>query len=151
MMPAPNQEEAKKLSIVALMMDEYTRDENAHYIHVVQEQADRIRRDEDTFFRMADEILRLTDLVNARNRHIGAMTEAMQYQASMTESYRVANETMAQLIERRDSEGVVFAGDQYGVRHPVRLMTDEELEGETTEEEDMEDEELDEIIAHMDV
>lgn len=80
------------------------------------------------------------------------MTEAMQFQAHTIGSYRLANDTLIRLVQGRD-ETVVYATDEHGVRHPVRLLADEAMEeGETTEEEDeFDDEELDEIIRQVDL
>jgi len=161
-MTKTSEQDRNKLSLVASLMDVWTREDNQAYI-------EEAKRKEDMFFRMADEIVRLTDMINGRNQHIATLVGEMNTMGHTIESYQLASETMQRTIilnnqhmnvtipERRYEHD--FAVDNLGVTHVVirergeenRWSTDEELEDSELDGEGLNDEEMDEIVANMDV
>lgn len=167
-MPMPITEtEASKLAIVATMMDQFVREENEAYI-------EEAKKKEEVFFKMADEIVRLQDLVRNRNEFIAVQEADNRDLMYILESQRIASETMQRTITLNNEHMNVtipdrryehaFATDHLGVTHLViveragmepieglELETEEELEDSDMGEDPFTDEEMDEIVANMDV
>lgn len=134
------------LAIVADLMDNWTRDENA--AHVVEAQ-----RLEDRIYDMAGEIARLNEMLQARNHLIADMQNEINHAAYVIQSHVVASQTMQRCIaineQMHPDPNYIhrIAQDHLGVEHLILMERDREVIDLTTEEELSGDETEDELMA----